>query len=218
MSMFWERYAKDRPTSFVPTQFLSLDYLAHLWDLILFSPYAEEVKNALKILDDQFEDLAFIKTGSASYADRLNRYTRVKIPESDRTAVVKLKHLPKSIPLSSMGDGMLRVLQLALTIFPAKDGILLIDEFENGLHWSIQEKVWEMIFKLSADLNIQVFATTHSDDAVKAFSNVATKRREVGVLVKLVAKNSEQGPGKTIGVVYDEETLRTATLTETEVR
>lgn len=40
-----------------------------------------------------------------------------------------------------MGDGMLRVLQLALKLFAAKGGFLLIDEFENGLHYSVQEKV-----------------------------------------------------------------------------
>ena len=216
---FWERFVKELPVSFVPTQFLSVDYLAQLWDSILFSPLADEVKTALKILDDEFEDLAFVKTGVNEYRnDRINRYSRLRIQASDRTAVVKLRSSTKSIPLSSMGDGMLRVLQLALTVFPGKGGILLIDEFENGLHWSVQEKIWAMIFNLASDLKIQVFATTHSEDAVKAFSKVASERPEVGVLVKLVSKDLPNGGGKTIGIVYDEDTLRTATMTETEIR
>lgn len=219
MTMFWDRLARELPVSYVPTQFLSVDYLAQLWDSILFSPYADEVKSAMKIIDSKFEDLGFVKTGADDYRDsRAYRFARMNGLTSDRTAVVKLNSSSKKIPLSSMGDGMLRVLQLMLTIFPGKGGILLIDEFENGLHWSVQEKIWELIFKLSTDLNIQVFATTHSEDAVKAFSKVASERSEVGILVKLVSKSLPSGGGETIGVVYDEETLRTATMTETEIR
>jgi hypothetical protein len=131
-ALFWERVAKEIPVSYVPTQFLSLDYLAQLWDSILFTPYADEVKNTLMILDDNFEDIGFVKTSSddnrLSFNER-NRANRLRI-RPDRTAVVKLKASPTSIPLNSMGDGMLRVLQLALTVYPAKGGILLIDEFE----------------------------------------------------------------------------------------
>lgn len=217
-SLFWERAVREIPVSYVPTQFLSLDYLAQLWDSILLSKYQDDVKASLKILDDDFEDLGFIKTGSSEYADPRFRANRLRYRYSDRTAVVKLKNSSTRIPLSSMGDGMLRVLQLALTVFPAKGGILLIDEFENGLHWSIQEKIWTMIFKLATELDIQVFATTHSEDAVKAFSNVASSRPEEGVLIKLVRKPAADGVGGTIAVVYDEQTLRTATQTETEVR
>ena len=68
------------------------------------------------------------------------------------------------VPLGSMGDGMLRVLQIILKVFSAQGGFLLIDEFENGLHYSVQEKIWALIFKLAEQLNIQVFATTHSWD------------------------------------------------------
>lgn len=215
--MFWERSTKEIPASYVPTQFLSLDFLAFLWDGILFTPHADEVKNALKILDDDFEDIGFVKT-----SDEFRMESKIKLSRlssrSDRTAVIKLKTSKTSIPLSSMGDGMLRVLQLALTIFPAKGGILLIDEFENGLHWSVQEKIWDMIFKLSKDLNIQVFATTHSDDAVKAFSKVASASPEEGVLIKLLRKTSDSGLDQTISVVYDEETLETATQAEVDVR
>lgn len=219
LTFFWERMAKDLPVSYVPTQFLSVDYLAHLWDSILFSPYADEVKSALKILDENFEDLGFVKTNTDEFrSPRFYRNAKMNTVNSDRTAVVKLKYSAKKIPLSSMGDGMLRVLQLALTIFPGKGGFLLIDEFENGLHWSVQEKIWKLIFDLATDLDIQVFATTHSEDAVKAFSKVANERPEEGVLVKLVSKNLPSGSGKTIGVVYDEETLKTATMTETEIR
>jgi AAA15 family ATPase/GTPase len=70
---------------------------------------------------------------------------------------------------------MLRVLQLALKIFPAKGGFLLIDEFENGLHYSVQERIWQLAFEMAQRLDIQVFATSHSWDCVESFSKGGTQ-------------------------------------------
>ncbi|RKZ79523.1 MAG: hypothetical protein DRR19_24870 [Candidatus Parabeggiatoa sp. nov. 1] len=60
---------------------------------------------------------------------------------------------------------MSRTLQLVLSMLQAKGGFLLIDEFENGLHYAVQPQ-------LSTESNIQVFATTHSWDCVRAFHSV----------------------------------------------
>jgi predicted ATPase len=214
-TFFWDRVVKDVPISYVPTQLLSVDHLANLWDAIVFTPYEEDVKAALRILDDNFEGLAFVKTALTEYGNLPPGQRILPRPSADRSARVKLKTYPTSIPLTSMGDGMFRVLQLALAVFPAKGGILLIDEFENGLHWTVQEKIWTWLFKLAHDLNIQVFATTHSDDTVKAFNKVATALPDVGIMIKMVRK---PGTDEVIAVVYDEETLQTANLTGTEVR
>ena len=54
----------------------------------------------------------------------------------------------------------------------AENGTLLIDEFENGLHYTAQYQLWEMIFTLALKLNVQVFVSTHSSDCIKSFENV----------------------------------------------
>lgn len=69
-----------------------------------------------------------------------------------------------------MGDGINRILSIILALVNSDNGYLLIDEFENGLHYSIQAKVWQIIFELAQELNVQVFATTHSNDSVEAFA------------------------------------------------
>ena len=55
LNIFRERSSADIPLSFVPTQFLSLDYLAQLWDQIVFSPHEESVKAALRIIEGSVE-------------------------------------------------------------------------------------------------------------------------------------------------------------------
>ena len=52
-----------------------------------------------------------------------------------------------------------------------QNGIVLIDEIETGLHHSVQEKLWKAIFKWAQDLNVQVFATTHSNECIRVFSD-----------------------------------------------
>ena len=87
-----------------------------------------------------------------------------------------------------MGDGINRILTIILAMVNCENGYLLIDEFENGLHYSVQEKLWEIIFSLAEKLNIQVFATTHSSDTIRAFENIVNQNETVplnGLLIKL---------------------------------
>ena len=83
--------------------------------------------------------------------------------------MVRLDESNNPLPLRSMGDGINRILTIILAMVNCENGYLLIDEFENGLHYSVQEKLWEIIFYLAERLNIQVFATTHSNDAIEVF-------------------------------------------------
>lgn len=79
------------------------------------------------------------------------------------------------LPLYSLGDGMYRALGIALALANARNGILLIDEFENGLYYTVQPDIWQLIFQVARRLNIQVFATTHSWDCIEAFQQAMQK-------------------------------------------
>ena len=200
-------YTSSVNCSFVSTEFFSPDILAKLWDKITLSEYEKIVLSALKIIDNNVERLAFVEDRSR-YSSR----------DLSRLSIVKMKNSDSRIPLNSMGDGMSRILQLVLSVFPAKDGILLIDEFENGLHYSVQEEVWKIIFKLAKELNIQVFATTHSWDCIESFTKVAIESPEEGVLLKVSKSKLVSDNGKVIATVYSEKELATITATELEVR
>ena len=92
-------------------------------------------------------------------------------------------------------------------------GILLIDEFENGLHYSVQLDTWRMIFKLATELDVQVFATSHSWDAVESFQKAADETTEEGVLLRLVRKGEKIFP-----VAFDEDELEIIARDRIEVR
>ena len=111
---------------------------------------------ALKIIHPDIERLSFI-------GER-------EILSDKRIPIVSLKGHDKPIRLTTMGDGINRILTMILSLLNCKDGVILIDEFETGLHYSVQKKLWDIIFLLSEELNIQVFATTHSTDCILAFA------------------------------------------------
>jgi AAA15 family ATPase/GTPase len=74
------------------------------------------------------------------------------------------------LPLNVMGDGFLKVLVITLSVARAKDGIALVDEIENGFHYSSLEVLWKAVFAAAREFNVQVFATTHSWECIGAFS------------------------------------------------
>ena len=73
-----------------------------------------------------------------------------------------------SLPLKLMGEGVVRFTHIILTMLSFPSSVLLIDEIENGIHHSVQCKVWQAIGKVARELDIQVFATTHSLEMIRA--------------------------------------------------
>lgn len=196
--------------SVIPTQFISIDELADEWDKIVFTEHEKVVRQALQIISPDFENLTFVRNDEGNPA--LRRDLR-------RSAKVKMSDTPRPVPLNSLGDGILRVLQLVLKVFPAKDGFLLIDEFENGLHFSVQEKVWALLFELAQKLNIQIFATTHSWDCIESFAKAAIARQDIeGVLFRVGKSVRDSDRGRVIATVFDEQALYNITQTDVEVR
>ncbi len=201
------------PCSVIPTQFISIDDLADEWDRIVFTEHEEVVRDALRIITPEFENLTFVRN------DKGNKDPRQMRQVFHRSAKVKLSDSPHLVPLNSLGDGMLQVLQLVLKVFPAKGGFLLIDEFENGLHFSIQEKVWALLFELAQKLDIQIFATTHSWDCIESFAKAAIARKDVeGVLFRVGRSVKESNRGQVIATVFDEDALYNITQADVEVR
>jgi AAA15 family ATPase/GTPase len=77
------------------------------------------------------------------------------------------------LPIGGMGDGILRILGLTLAIVNAKGGVLLVDEIDTGLHFTAMYDMWKLIYETAKELNIQVFATTHSRDCWESLAEIA---------------------------------------------
>lgn len=75
----------------------------------------------------------------------------------------------KTVDLSSYGDGIIRIFEMALSFASCKNGVLLIDEIETAIHFSLLVKYTEFLQKMAELFNVQVFITTHSKECIDAF-------------------------------------------------
>jgi AAA15 family ATPase/GTPase len=71
-------------------------------------------------------------------------------------------------PLSAFGDGVRRLLYIASTLVQAKGGVLLIDELESSIHTEVLDRSFTWLIKACQEMKVQLFATTHSLEAVDA--------------------------------------------------
>ena len=172
--------------------------LGTLWDGVTLTDEEPAVVDALQIIDSNISAVSMVESDS---------YGR------GRKAVVRAKSISRPVPLRTFGDGANRVFALALALVNARGGLLLIDEFENGLHHTVQTDIWHMVFRLARQLDVQVFATTHSRDAVAAFQKAASESPEEGVLLRLTRKGEDIVP-----TVASEDELAIATRHDIEVR
>lgn len=85
---------------------------------------------------------------------------------------VGLEGMPVRIPINQVGNGLIVVLMRVLAVLENQKGVVLIDEFENGLHYSILGQVWKTLKDLARNFDVQILATTHSFECVRAAYDV----------------------------------------------
>jgi len=122
--------------------------------------------------------------------------------------------LSRRVPMSQMGEGMVRLLSLVLEITNASGGVVLVDEIENGLHHSVLTKVWRAIGSAARQSDTQVFATTHSWECIRAAHEAFLQNGTYDFRLHRL----ERINGDIKAVTYDQKTLDTSVEMNLEVR
>ena len=99
-----------------------------------------------------------------------NRITNVEVLGDG--VFVGIEGVPELLPVSMHGDGLFRYLTIVAASANPISNIVLIDEIDNGLHYSVYKKLWEAIFALATATNKQVFVTTHSKETLSRLSQM----------------------------------------------
>jgi hypothetical protein len=120
----------------------------------------------------------------------------------------------RRVPMSQMGEGMVRLLSLVLEITNASGGVVLIDEIENGLHHSVLTKVWRVIGEAARRSDTQIFATTHSWECIRAAHEAFLESGDYDLRLHRL----ERINGDIKSVTYNKRTLDTSVEMNLEVR
>ena len=173
------------------------EFISDHWKHVVLRDGESQAIEALRVIDDS-----------------VDRVTVIGDSPSSSRAIVKLTDYAHPVPLRSLGDGAVRLFAIALALANSRDGFLLIDEAENGIHHSIQQDYWRMVLRAAHDNNVQVIATTHSRDCVRGFEQATAENEDVkGVLIRI-----ERDDAGLHTIEYSEDRLRRAIQHGSEVR
>ena len=155
------RNGSSQAVQFVTTSGVTAADVVRTYSKFVLTPKDEAITQALRIVEPAVERIAPALEERSPYRD------------APGGVKVKLHGMVDPVPIGSMGDGMWRMLGLALSITNADGGVLLIDEIDTGLHYAVMEDMWRMITERAIALSVQVFATTHSHDCYESLAAVA---------------------------------------------
>ena len=145
------------PTVVITPSSLQPSYMANMWERITREKRESDAIEALRILQPDIEDIQFLP------GERVMR--------ARGGVLIGIRHAKRRVPLGSMGEGMRRILALAISLAQARRGFLLVDEIDTGLHWSVMGRMWELTVRTAKELGVQVFATTHSLDCLRGLKD-----------------------------------------------
>lgn len=156
------------PALFITTESFTGEELVGMWNQVVLTPDEDLVLKALQFLDPDIERIAAYGTTHSS---------------STRNGfIVKRKGSTQPIPIGSMGDGMWRMLALAIAITQCRGGVLLVDEIDTGLHYTAMSRMWKLVYQAAVNMDVQVFATTHSADCFQSLAEVSAEVASPGAI------------------------------------
>jgi hypothetical protein len=186
------------PVWFITTEGPSRSDIISMFDRVVLAPDEETVLQALRTIEPAIERIASV----GSYARPSPRDVR---------SGLAMMVAGQRLPIGSMGDGIWRLLGIALAFVRARGGVLLVDEIDTGLHYTMLVDMWRLVLATARSLDVQVFATTHSRDCYEALAAVTEPNR-----TEISLQRIERG--KVEAIAFTEVELRQVAERGLEVR
>ena len=183
------------PTSLLPARsFATPTRVAQQFSSVLKRKQHNDVIDALRIIEPQVQRIEVLSeaSGPSIYLD------------------IGLDAL---VPLAVCGEGMVRLFSIILELIASRHGVLLIDEIDNGLHYSVMPNLWKLLDALVEKHQVQVFGTTHNEDIIRSALEAFDGREGVLCLFRIDKRGARH-----VMVAYDEEAMEAVLAEGFEVR
>lgn len=167
----------------IPCQFVSFSRyldsreLIENVDKVLDQNLRKDLVEILNIFDPEIENFEIIGKG--------------------RTIKIFKKGEKSPLTLYDYGNGMYKAFYIATSALLAKNGVLLVDEIEAGIHSKALADFIAKLLEVCMDNNVQLFLTTHSLEAIDIILDDCGEQLEKTAIYHI--KNKKQ---KTIGKRY----------------
>lgn len=109
----------------------------------------------------------------------------VALPDGEHRIYVELDGIDRALPLPQLGHGFGRLLYVYTSLLKADAQLALIDEVENGIHYSALPTLFQGIKLVAQERDVQSLMTTHSWDAIRAACEVFEDTPELFQVIRL---------------------------------
>lgn len=152
---------------------LGVHDMRSMWDRMQIEGRESDVVQAVRLVAEHIKSLHFL----VSEPSRLH--------QGGAGILARLTDDPRRVPLGSLGDGIRRILALSLSIIDTSGGCLLVDELDSGLHWSVMRDMWSFLIQAAVQSSVQVMATSHSLDCLRALASLHGERPDLSQQVSV---------------------------------
>jgi AAA15 family ATPase/GTPase len=159
---------KKRPSFFLSPTKITAYELSLLYEKIQLNDLEEKITKYLNNFDKEIEQF--------------------KIFSGE---LIKLKKSGKYHGLGEFGDGTKAYIAMIIAIYNCENGFLMIDELENGIHYTQFDQLWRIILSASKEVNCQIFATTHSKECIDSYARIAKKRMDEEIAFIELGRNKK---------------------------
>jgi len=174
------RSPEDMPVVFVDPEGVDSVAMLRMRDDVVARGEEPLLVEALRMLDSSVESVGFLTPTEKTYTSLVNG------------TLVGLSGQDGRVPVKTLGDGMRRLMTIAMGMVCARGGALIVDEIDAGLHYSAMDSLWRFICTAAKRYDVQVFASTHSHDCILGLGECC--RADVGLddTVRLFALGGER--------------------------
>jgi AAA15 family ATPase/GTPase len=189
------------------------------------TPFVPFFKGHDEDLTKFYRDLQISKSKKENFIKALKiiipdiQNIELSIEKTNNYLIIYQEHIDATIPLAFFGDGALKVFRLLAEIILNKDGRLMIDEIDTGIHFSRFKGFWKTILLAAKQNNVQLFMTTHNEECIKYFIDVLSSEDMLDLQKDARAVTLRELPDKSVkSYTYPFENLETVVLAGNDVR
>ncbi len=142
--------------NFIPSNMIGDDLIISIFDKIKKQRKREKLNKILNEFDKNILEFDIIENKPQVFLNSIEEFQDV----------------------IELGHGLKRYIAIISSILANKDGLIFLDELENGVHYTHLDKLWEIILTISKEQNVQVFATTHSKECIESYARVSKKLKD----------------------------------------
>jgi hypothetical protein len=190
-----KRYKETLFSQFIPSSYLQ-DTMTDKLAKIIKNKREGEILEVLRIVEPRLRDIQLV--GQEIMAD---------------------VGLSQRLPINVLGDGIRKILCIILAVYNCANGVLIIDEIDNGLHYSVMKNMWRAVIASAKVYNVQLFVSTHNLDLLKGLSGYLEETDSEGdrplvSAYKLIRKADDE----IVSLYYDYDNLSYSIQQEIEMR